>query len=977
MVVVPDGRAFIGCSSASTRASISQVLPSHIPLLPLCLFSLFAKSAMSTHPPRPAVEDPLLLDDSTQRDPVPAFTSTPALDVHDTPLFHQLIGIIQEQNATAKEQRDIMQGMRRALEILEQRSSIRQLQQDMLGGQSGDTNGFGRTYQAQRPQDSTADQTGNLLRETLQRLKEVMEGVKDTLGNVKETLMDHGKKFDILTRDAIKDDQPYDQKELDDESTCTALFEMAMTKTKEEVDEWIKRMDVSLVFIALFSAVLTAFVVPATQNLFPSSNNTPGNPTDAPPPLPKVSAENVCVSYYLALILAILDAVLSVLGRQWMSKLTNRPEGGTYKDRLLRHLERERLAKKWLRYLVEGLHVILLWSIGLFVSGLLSQLWNLSGSFEKTAPRLLATWVLGLLLSLSILGVVLGATFHALIYEASPFGGPFSRLIFLAAKAMAGSFEPWMEQVAKAARWLDNIYKIRRRPFQRILPSLGRVIGGPLWMSSKLVDAWRVQLNLKDGDRLLTTYMDLIAEASDPKLLERAVASFSFVEWLQNRDQSHEELAQLKKTWDRLTATDTSLRVRETLTARARQFVPSDSQKLRGSGERVTRELVQFFCAIHSYPEEFRDLLLETAFQRDNADLRPLAALPFEECVARVLCSYNHKGKLGDRERIFDWAEIHCYNLLEEGKVDDVTRILSHVDRLDIIKSFIQYAGFIYPSVVEVIVKDHEDEVLRKINDFVKEVDQFKLGLESLSEIFSVLASPPPNDIDLSPLIDYLSRHPHWFTWEETSDTIISYLDSFNLSQISDSTAVRRFLERCIDNGFCDENGRWCSTSVQTRARARELLVELNSPSSPPTGAIESTYNQPASPSHSPSNAPSLSNASQPDPLLSPSTDSPSYIRPASPYYSLSRTPTPDDTPQLDHLLLPSADSLPPAPENIEFIPIPFANSPSGIPLTTLNHPPPNNASFESGSGPSLAPVQDSQAVFDQSPGLENAHQED
>lgn len=94
-----------------------------------------------------------------------------------------------------------------------------------------------------------------------------------------------------------------------------------MTKTKEEVDEWIKRMDVSLVFvstvmkdlellvtktqIALFSAVLTAFVVPATQNLFPSSNNSPANPTDSPPPVPNISAQNVCVSYYLALILAV------------------------------------------------------------------------------------------------------------------------------------------------------------------------------------------------------------------------------------------------------------------------------------------------------------------------------------------------------------------------------------------------------------------------------------------------------------------------------------------------------------------------------------------------------------------------------------------------------------------------------------------------------------------------------------------------
>ncbi|KZS88960.1 hypothetical protein SISNIDRAFT_528187 [Sistotremastrum niveocremeum HHB9708] len=843
--------------------------------------------------------------------------SKPAPDVHDTPLFHQLIGIIKEQNETAKAQKEIMQGMKSALERLEEKTARRlDNEKDNRGTSSSDTDAEEHPVTKPDIEVSPTELARNRMHDTLQRLSSAMESVKETLGNMKDTLLDHGKKFDILIRDAIKDDQPYDQKGLDDESTCTALFEMAMTKTKEEVDEWIKRMDVSLVF-----------------NLFPSSNNTPGNPTDAPPPLPKVSAENVCVSYYLALILAILDAVLSVLGRQWMSKLTNRPEGGTYRERLLRHIERERLAKRWLRYLVEGLHVILLCSIGLFVSGLLYQLWNLSGSFEDRAPRLLATWVLGLLLSLSILGVVLGATFHALIYEASPFGGPFSRLIFLAAKRMAASFEPWMERVAEAARRLDSRYKTRRKPFRRILPSVGRVIGGPLWMSSKLVDAWRVQLNLNDRDRLLTTYMDLIAEASDPKLLERAVASFSYVDWFQNRDQSQEELARMKKTWDRLTATDTSLRVRETLTARARQFVPSDRWEIKVLGERLTTELMQFFCAIHSYPQYFRDSLVADAFKPDNADLRPLAALPFEECVARVLCSYNHKGKLGHREEIFDLAENHCTNLLWEGKRDDVTRILSHVDRLDLINSFIQYPHYIYSSLVEFIVKDCKHELLRETNQFVKTCDPSRLGRWSLSRIFVVLASPPPTDLDLCPHIDYLSQHPHPCTWNETNDTIIGYLNSFPLSQFSDPTTGRRFLQRCVDYEFQEEDGVRYFTSYDTRVRAHKLLAELDS-ISPPTAAIASTSNQPASPSHSPSNARLLSNASQPDHLLSPTIEFPSA-----------------------------------APEDIHYDPATFIDSDAGIPMTILNHAP------DPVSDPSLA--SNLHAAFDQSSALENAHKED
>lgn len=53
--------------------------------------------------------------------------------------------------------------------------------------------------------------------ETLQRLSSVMESVKETLGSMKETLLDHGKKFDILTRDAIKGNSLFDK--IDDKLT--------------------------------------------------------------------------------------------------------------------------------------------------------------------------------------------------------------------------------------------------------------------------------------------------------------------------------------------------------------------------------------------------------------------------------------------------------------------------------------------------------------------------------------------------------------------------------------------------------------------------------------------------------------------------------------------------------------------------------------------------------------------------------------
>lgn len=140
-----------------------------------------------------------------------------------------------------------------------------------------------------------------------------------------------------------------------------------------------------------------------------------------------------------------------------MSQLTTRPEGSTYRERLLRHVERERVAKQWLQYLVEGLQIILLGSIGLFMTGLLYQLRNLAGSFDEDAPRLLITWKVGLSFSSIILAVVGAATIHALLYEVSPFGGPFSKLLLKIIKLLSKFFDiVVMDPLTNLLGWLEN-----------------------------------------------------------------------------------------------------------------------------------------------------------------------------------------------------------------------------------------------------------------------------------------------------------------------------------------------------------------------------------------------------------------------------------------------------------------------------------------------------------------------------------------
>ncbi|KZT32003.1 hypothetical protein SISSUDRAFT_1067278, partial [Sistotremastrum suecicum HHB10207 ss-3] len=242
-----------------------------------------------------------------------------------------------------------------------------------------------------------------LLTDQFGALLGAVNALNDTMTGVKSTLVDHGTKFDVLIKDALKNDQPYDEKALDDESTCLALYDIVMAKTKEKAEEWNGTIDVTLIFIALFSAVLTAFLVPATQALLPNSpdSGTSGNSTSnasQAPPLPPRSAEAVCALYYLSLITAIIIAVLCALGRQWVRKLTTKPKLNSWRERTLWHMHRMKRAEGWLRALMEVLYWFLLLSIGLFMSAILYQLWNLSNSFEERATVLVATWGVGVVL---------------------------------------------------------------------------------------------------------------------------------------------------------------------------------------------------------------------------------------------------------------------------------------------------------------------------------------------------------------------------------------------------------------------------------------------------------------------------------------------------------------------------------------------------------------------------------------------------
>ncbi|KZT39489.1 hypothetical protein SISSUDRAFT_1061090 [Sistotremastrum suecicum HHB10207 ss-3] len=737
-----------------------------------------------------------------------------------------------------------------------------------------------------KPADDTSNPAATMRNDYFGALLAAVEKLNATMEGVKSTLVDHGKKFDVLTKDALKDDQPYDEKELDDESTCTALYDIAMAKTKEKAEEWNGTIDVTLIFIALFSAVLTAFLVPATQALSPGSSNSssPTSESAVLPPLPAQSSEVVCALYYLALMIAIIVAVLCVLGRQWVRKLTIRPDAKSWKDRTIWHVERMRRAEGWIKSLMETLYWSLLSSIGLFVAGLLYQLRILSTSFDGTAIILTTTWALGVVLAATILLTMIATTYHAVRYEGSVFDGLLSRLIISMAQrssknTLRKSENPpvitpsrtggWTSLSVSSLRILRNSYRHIKTLSLKLRQSGVRLMMARTMVSTvswrKTLQTWQtwvarlqVKVDCESMEALLNIYLELIAEASDPQLLERAAASFSFSKWMDYGDSISTDLLERART--RLSASDTSTRVRETVNAqvaraaslfreREKQIELNRQKKKKatlllslrlGKGPRTyetekeekfkrrSLDLTRFLLSHHNEHIYHLLSLSESLSAKRNADILDLL-LPFDQCIAHCLCLYNQDRHLGYQDLVFQHAIQHCAELLLSGDDEDVSNILSHVDQFSVIKSIIMAPPGLFPfdTLVTFIVRN-DVTLLPRFNKYLSEPhDWAQPSPDGASSVFVALARPTAQfhpSLDLSPTIAHLCQHPSAKYWPDVSNALISYLTHHHTSTWA-HTYTNTCLELCAQAQARDRYGGRCVTSSEDQIRAINLLT--------------------------------------------------------------------------------------------------------------------------------------------------------
>ncbi|KZT32240.1 hypothetical protein SISSUDRAFT_566920 [Sistotremastrum suecicum HHB10207 ss-3] len=617
-----------------------------------------------------------------------------------------------------------------------------------------------------------------------------------------KTLKDQSTMLETLKTDALKNDQPFEKRSLRDRLTWGMLRKEASSKTKEKVDEWKELMQLSLVFMAIFLTVVTAFIAPVIQ-LFTSMSPTPTTDSSSKMPtplLPPLSTQLVALFFYLALIIGILNAVLCVLGMQWASRLLAIPVGKDDLERTLAHEKRRALAEGKLLPLMGVLFWTLLLSIGLFIIGLLIQLWALSFSSTKPSFVLVVGAAISTGLSILILGVILATTYHAAITENSPFESPLS-----------AAMRP-------ALQW----FQFRNREKQAD-PKKSAALEDQVQSEVELTvdDLVKAKENDADSMKAFKTYVRLVLNTSDSEVLERAVSSFEFGEWCGIGDGL---LKVFHAVRERFLATDTSFRVKETVNQQlvyCRQW-SGWRNGLHGWREDLNANTITRWCSdqckilagqSHNLHQQFfPSWVFFQSLEPNNSDLRGDAGHDsYEGTVARVLSSFDRKEELGDREDILSSAIIECRSLLYDGRLSEVTNILSYGSRSSILRSLLQNPSLTWglmDDLVTSITQGNEVVVLEEMAPFFSDLPDMEpvhgnlLVMEFLGALIPSL--PPtfvvPQSFNLAPVCALFLRHSQVLGGARSRHigTLLYYLDHGGFELLPSLDAVHEFFEVCL-----------------------------------------------------------------------------------------------------------------------------------------------------------------------------------
>ncbi|KAG9225204.1 hypothetical protein CCMSSC00406_0007035 [Pleurotus cornucopiae] len=235
-------------------------------------------------------------------------------------------------------------------------------------------------------------------------------------------------------------------------SAWNPLLRSTLKKMSPTIDRWRGGLDTLLIFIGLFSAIVTSFLVEAIGNLKPDpadkTNVLLANLTEIIVSMNRINAsqflhptepekfepepEDIRLNIYCfaSLIFALCTAALAVVGRSYLTRLT-RPDGDAI-SRLTDIHRRWKGAQTSLGPFLETLPMTLTLPVFIFALGLLDYVTSISIKLDERGQYLDSAFIIGgAAISLTAL-TVLFTVYHGICYPAtSPFQSGIRTLLRL------------------------------------------------------------------------------------------------------------------------------------------------------------------------------------------------------------------------------------------------------------------------------------------------------------------------------------------------------------------------------------------------------------------------------------------------------------------------------------------------------------------------------------------------------------------
>ncbi|KAJ8519616.1 hypothetical protein ONZ45_g3446 [Pleurotus djamor] len=246
------------------------------------------------------------------------------------------------------------------------------------------------------------------------------------------------------TRQAQQDlaQQPIPQVSLDNASVWDPLHRSMMNNISPTLDKWRGGLDTLLVFVGLFSGIVTSFLVDSFDQLRPdpqertnellvnlteiyvaTHRNNGTVPLEFTQPedfVPDTAGVRLNVYWALSLVLALTAAALAVLARGFISRLII-PDG-TAKAKVIDLYQRWPNAQKTFGPLMSWLPLNLILPVALFMVGLLDAMISSATDLEQLNIALVIMSVLGCLIVTLAVGAGFAAVVHGTLHpHSSPF----------------------------------------------------------------------------------------------------------------------------------------------------------------------------------------------------------------------------------------------------------------------------------------------------------------------------------------------------------------------------------------------------------------------------------------------------------------------------------------------------------------------------------------------------------------------------